>query len=101
MIMRIWRGRTPADKADAYLEITRRTAIPDYRSVPGCLGAWVTRRIEGDVAHFQTVTLWENLEVIEGFAGKPVDTAKYYDFDDDYLLEKAATVEHWEAWDTV
>lgn len=99
MIMRTWRGRTPASKADAYLELMRTSAMPAYKTVPGCLGAWVTRRIEGDVAYFETISLWTSMEAIEGFAGKPVETAKYDDFDRDFLLEFEPTVEHIEAWE--
>ena len=99
MIMRIWRGRTPAAKADAYLKLMRTLALPDYRGVEGCLGAWVTRRIAGDVAHFQTVSLWRDLDAVEVFAGSPADAARYYDFDADFLLELEPTVEHWEAYD--
>jgi hypothetical protein len=71
-------------------------AIPDYRSVAGNRGAWCLQRPDGDVVHFEMLTFWDNLEVIEGFAGTPVDAAKYYDFDDAYLIEKEAHVLHFE-----
>ena len=35
MIVRMWHGRVPTSKADAYREFTNRRAIPDYRSVKG------------------------------------------------------------------
>ena len=99
MILRIWTGRTPLAKADAYLKLMRTLALPDYRGVDGCRGAWVTREIDGDTAVFRTLSLWRDLEAIEVFAGTPADAARYYDFDDDFLLEKAPKVQHLEAWD--
>jgi hypothetical protein len=99
MILRTWHGRTPASKADAYLELMRTAALPAYKQVEGCLGAWVTRRFEGEVAHFETLSLWADIAAIEGFAGKPVETAKYDDFDRDYLLEFEPVVNHVECWD--
>jgi hypothetical protein len=99
MIARIWRGRVPVDKAEAYLELMRTVALPDYRATPGNLGAWRLHRIEGEVALIEMVTLWSSLEAIKAFAGEDVERAKYYDFDDDYLLEKPERVEHFEATD--
>ncbi len=99
MIMRIWTGRTPVAKADAYLKLMRTMALPDYRGVDGCRGAWVTRHIEGDIATFRTVSLWDNLDAIEVFAGTPADAARYYDFDQDFLLELEPRVIHAEAWE--
>ncbi|KGB54125.1 hypothetical protein FG91_02374 [Sphingopyxis sp. LC81] len=96
MIARRWHGIVPKDKADAYLKLMLDVAIPDYRSVAGNRGAWCLRRAEGDVVHFEMLTFWDNLDVIEGFAGTPVDAAKYYDFDDDFLIEKEAHVLHFE-----
>ena len=40
MIARIWHGATPTGRADAYLELMRTVALPDYKAVPGNRGAW-------------------------------------------------------------
>jgi hypothetical protein len=98
MIARIWRGRTPAAKAEAYLELMQTVALPDYRKTPGNLGAWRLHRIEGDVVHIEMLTLWTDLEAIKAFAGEDVERARYYDFDDDFLLEKPERVVHFEAF---
>lgn len=50
MIARIWQGRTPADKAAAYLDLMRKVALPDYRATPGNRGAWCLHRVEDGVA---------------------------------------------------
>jgi len=96
MIARMWHGRTPIAKAAAYAAVVNRLAIPDYRSIPGNLAVHILRRDEGEVAHFITFTLWESYSVIEKFAGTPVDQAKYYPEDCDYLLEFEPKVQHWE-----
>lgn len=100
MIMRIWTGRTPVAKADAYLRLMRTMALPDYRGVHGCRGAWATREIEGDEAVFRMVSVWDSLDAIEIFAGTPADQARYYDFDDDFLIEKEPRVLHVECWES-
>lgn len=99
MIARIWHGVTRAADADEYYRRMRETGLPDYRATPGNLGAWALRRIEGDRAHFLMLSLWESEEAIERFAGNPIDVAKYYDFDKDFLLELEPHVIHYEVAD--
>jgi len=95
MIARMWHGMTLRTKADAYTDFLNATAIPDYRSTPGNLGVQILRRNEGDRTHFVTLTFWESLETIRGFAGDPVDRAKYYPQDREFLLEFEPDVQHW------
>lgn len=96
MIARMWHGVTPEAKASKYSDFLNARAIPDYRGVPGNLAVYILRRDEGDKTHFVTLTFWESLEAIKGFAGEPVDRAKYYPEDRDYLLEFEPKVQHWE-----
>jgi heme-degrading monooxygenase HmoA len=87
---------TPEAKADKYSDFLNARAIPDYRSTAGNLGVYILRRHEGDKTHFVALTFWESLEAIRGFAGEPVDRAKYYPEDRDYLLEFEPKIQHWE-----
>lgn len=96
MIVRMWHGRVPTPKADAYARFTVARAIPDYRSVKGNISAHVLRREEGEITHFITLTFWDSLGSIRGFAGENVEMAKYYPEDKDYLLEFEPTVVHYE-----
>jgi heme-degrading monooxygenase HmoA len=96
MIVRMWHGRVPTTKADAYREFLNARAIPDYRSVKGNLSVHILERREGDVTHLITMTLWENLDAIKGFAGDDVEVAKYYPEDRDFLLEFEPKVVHYE-----
>jgi heme-degrading monooxygenase HmoA len=99
MIARIWHGTTKASEAAAYLRFLEERAIPDYRSVPGNRGVYILHRVEGDRAHFLTLTFWDSRSAIEGFAGKNIDMAKYYPEDKNYLLEFELTVTHYEVSD--
>jgi hypothetical protein len=99
MIARIWHGRVPVSKSDAYLEIQRTVAIPRYRAVPGNVAAYAMRRIEGSVAHIEMLTFWESIEAVKNFAGESYQEARYYDVDKDYLLEYEPTCRHYKIYD--
>jgi hypothetical protein len=100
MIARIWHGRVPVEKSERYLHLMRTVAIPDYKAIPGNLDALCLHRIEddGDIVHIEMLTFWENVEAIKRFAGEDYVAAKYYDFDDEYLIEKEPHVRHFEAY---
>ena len=96
MIARLWHGRVPTSKGPAYREFLNKRAIPDYRATPGNVSVHILERQEGDVSHFMTLTFWENISVIQNFAGTDISKAKYYPEDKDFLLEFELTVVHYE-----
>ena len=96
MIVRMWHGRVPSEKARAYREFLNARAIPDYQSTPGNLSVYILERPEGEVTHFITMTFWESLDAIRAFAGDEVEVAKYYPEDQEFLLEFEPTVVHYE-----
>ncbi len=96
MIVRIWHGVTSTSKADEYAEYVNKTGVKDYRAVEGNLGAYVLRRIEGEEAHFLTLTFWDSVESIKKFAGEEYEKARYYPEDAEYLLEFEEKVAHYE-----
>lgn len=96
MIARRWHGRVPAEKAEPYLVLMRDVAIPDYRSTEGNCGAWCLQRSEGDVVHVEMLTFWRDEAAIRRFAGDDITIAKYYDFDDEFLIEKEKHVVHFD-----
>jgi len=96
MIARIWHGVTRAADYDAYWSLLQRLAIPDYRRTPGNLGVRLFRRLEGERAHFLTLSYWASLDAVRAFAGDDVDVAKYYPEDREFLLEFEPTVQHFE-----
>ncbi len=96
MIARSWDGSVPANRADDYLEYLLRTGIPDLESTPGNRGVFVMRRIEGDLARFRMISLWESRSDIQAFAGDNIERARYYPEDAEYLVELEPTVTHFE-----
>jgi heme-degrading monooxygenase HmoA len=96
MIVRMWHGRVPSAKAGSYREFVNRRAIPDYRSVKGNISVHILERSDGDVTHFVTMTFWESLAAIRGFAGDDIEAAKYYPEDAEFLLEYEPRVVHYE-----
>jgi heme-degrading monooxygenase HmoA len=96
MVVRMWHGRVPTEKAARYRDFLNARAIPDYRSVPGNISVHILERPEGPVTHFITLTFWESMTAIRGFAGDDVDVAKYYPEDREFLLEYEPAVVHYE-----
>ena len=96
MIVRLWHGRVPAEKAARYRAFLNQTAIPDYRSVPGNISVHVLERAEGAVTHFVTLTFWQSMDAVRSFAGPDVEAAKYYPEDRDFLLELEPAVVHYQ-----
>ena len=96
MIGRTWHGAVPVSKADAYHDYLNKTGIPEYKATPGNRGVFMLRRVDGDVAHFLLLTLWDSIESIKAFAGEDYEKAKYYPEDEDFLLELEPNVTHYE-----
>lgn len=96
MIARSWDGTVPADRADDYFAYLSRTGVRDLEATPGNLGVFVLRQVEGELAHFRMISLWESRADIQAFAGDEIERARYYPEDADFLLELAPTVTHFE-----
>ncbi len=96
MTARLWHGAVPADRADAYHDVLLQTGVPDYRTTPGNRGVHVLWRTEGDLAHVQVLTLWDDLDAVRAFAGDDVERARYYPEDDPFLVEKEPLIAHYE-----
>ncbi len=71
-------------------------ALPDYRMIEGNRGAWCLRRFDDDLAHFEMLTFWDDLEAIKRFAGEDYECAKYYEFDIRFLVEIEPRVRHFQ-----
>jgi heme-degrading monooxygenase HmoA len=96
VIARIWRGWTTLEDADAYVEYLQETGAPGSLGTPGNRGFFILRRPAGDREEFVTISLWESLETVKGFAGEDVEKAVFYPEDDRYLVDREWTVAHFE-----
>ena len=99
MITRIWHGRTALQHADSYLDFLLHDGTMEYRETPGNLSIKVWRRKGHDCCHFYTVTEWESLEAVKGFAGEDYERAVYYPADEGVLLEFEEKVYHYDSYD--
>ena len=77
MIARWWRGWTATrEDADSYERLLRTTIFPSVRRHEGCRGTYLLRRDLADGgAEFATLTLWESLDAVRGFAGDDYEVA--------------------------
>jgi heme-degrading monooxygenase HmoA len=96
MIARIWRGRTPLDLAEEYVDYVKDTGVEAQRSAPGNLGSMVLRRDLGEESEILVISLWNSWEGIQAFAGELPEIAVYYPRDPEYLLELEPNVVHYQ-----
>ena len=69
MISRVWHGWTKPEDADEYERMLRTDILPGIHRVPGYRGAYLFRRDDGDEVEFVTITQFEDMEAVRGFAG--------------------------------
>jgi len=93
-IARLWEGSTRAADADRYLEYLRRTGLADYERATGNRGVLALRSVEGDRADFLLLSFWDSESAIRGFAGNPIDRARFYPEDDAFFVRRQETVRH-------
>lgn len=99
MIVRVWRGRTSADKADGYERFLKETAYPDYGGVPGNRGWMLLRRPQADAIEFMFVSFWDSMDALRAYTGGDPERPKYYPEDRAALLEPPERVEHYDVVD--
>ena len=96
MIARTWRGWTKDDDADAYVRYLMETGIAEYRGTPGNRAAYILRRDEEDRTEFVTLTFWDSMESVVGFAGDDVTSAVFYPEDDRFLVDRETRAVHYQ-----
>jgi heme-degrading monooxygenase HmoA len=96
MIARMWRGWVATGRAAEYVAYINGTGMAEYRRTPGNIDAQMWTRDLGD-GRTEVVTLswWESLEAIEGFAGADITRAVFYPEDDAFLVGREETVTHY------
>ncbi|MGD2035943.1 MAG: hypothetical protein PVF73_12850 [Bacteroidales bacterium] len=87
---------SPCNKSEAYYSYLQATGLRDYRLTPGNKGVCLLRKTDGKLAHFITLTFWQDAGAIRKFAGQAIEKARYYSEDEHYLNEKEEHVSHYE-----
>jgi heme-degrading monooxygenase HmoA len=94
MIARTWRGAVKTADAEAYAAYIDETGMQAYAATPGNRGAYMLTREVGELTEFVTLSFWDSLDAIRGFAGDEYETAVFYPEDDRYLVERDLTCTH-------
>jgi heme-degrading monooxygenase HmoA len=94
MIARIWRGWTRSQDTEAYAEYILGAGIAAYKATPGNRGAYLISRPDGDRTEFLMVSFWDNHDSIVAFAGDDIEQAVFGPEDDEYLIDRETTVNH-------
>jgi heme-degrading monooxygenase HmoA len=55
------------------------------------------RDLDSNRSEIVTLSWWESLDAIRAFAGDPVDKARYYPRDNEFLLTRPEKVYHYES----
>jgi heme-degrading monooxygenase HmoA len=75
VITRMWRGWARAEEADRYERHYRSEVLSELRQVSGFRGARLLRRTVAAETEFVSLTFFDDLEAIRGFAGSDYETA--------------------------
>jgi heme-degrading monooxygenase HmoA len=75
VITRMWRGWTRAAQAGRYVEHYRFEVVATLLQVPGFRGARLLRRTLGEETEFVSLTFFDDLDAVRGFAGADYETA--------------------------
>ncbi|HYA56586.1 MAG TPA: hypothetical protein VED22_07305 [Nitrososphaerales archaeon] len=70
--------------------------MKDYDVTRGNLGYYVLTRQVGRNTELLLLPLWESMDDIKGFAGEDVEKAVYPPVDNEFILDLAPTVDHYE-----
>jgi hypothetical protein len=84
-IARIWRGRTTADKADAYQQYLLGVGIPPL--VENALAVEQLREDREGESEFITISYWESVEAMSRFAGDDPRKIHHLPRDAEFLIE--------------
>jgi len=96
VITRIWRGWARSDQADRYERHFRSEVVATLGQVPGFRGARLLRRRLGEETEFVSLTFFDDLDAVRGFAGPDHETAVVAEEAREVLVRFDERVSHYE-----
>jgi hypothetical protein len=90
-IARIWRGRTPAARADEYARYLYEHGIRPLEEK--ALGVQLLREDRPDESEFVTISYWESVEAMSRFAGPDPRRIHHLERDPEFLIELPSGVQ--------
>jgi heme-degrading monooxygenase HmoA len=96
MIVRKWRGWADKERADGYLQHFAAHVQAKLGTVRGYRKALVLTREQGGETEIVTMTFFDRLEDVKGFAGEQYDLANVDPVAQSFLTRYDKTVTHFE-----
>jgi heme-degrading monooxygenase HmoA len=90
-IARIWRGRTPAAKADEYERYNYEHGIKPL--IEKALGVQMLREDRAGESEFVTISYWESVEAMSRFTGGDPHRIHHLERDAEFLTELPKSVQ--------
>jgi hypothetical protein len=90
-IARIWRGRTPAARADEYARYLYEHGIRPLEEK--ALGVQLLREDRATESEFVTISYWESVEAMSRFAGPDPRRIHHLERDPELLIELPSGVQ--------
>ena len=84
-IVRIWRGRTPRNRADEYEVYNYEVGIKPLLNK--ALGVQTFREDREHETEFMTISYWEDVEAMRQFTGGDPTTVHHLERDREFLVE--------------
>jgi heme-degrading monooxygenase HmoA len=84
-IVRIWRGRTPRDRADEYEAYNYEAGIKPL--IKKALGVQTFREDRQNESEFMTISYWESVEAMREFTGGDPREVHHLERDQEFLIE--------------
>jgi uncharacterized protein len=75
MVLRMWKGRSTAEKSAKYVDHVTKKVFPLLCSIEGHRGAYLLQRAVNSAIEFVVLTLWESMEAVRKFAGPTPEKA--------------------------
>src|SRR5262245_20520034 len=96
MVHRVMRGAVRTAQAAEYVDYIDETGLREYLHTPGNRGAQMVTRDLGDgTTEVLTLSWWDDLDSIRGFAGDQIEAATYYHTDERFLVERTWAGRHY------
>ena len=84
-IVRIWRERTPRNRAEEYEAYNYEAGIKPL--IEKALGVQTLREDRENETEFMTISYWESVEAMSKFTGGDPRTVHHLDRDKEFLIE--------------
>jgi heme-degrading monooxygenase HmoA len=90
-IVRIWRGRTPRERADEYEAYNYETGVKPLLSK--ALGVQTLREDREHETEFMTISYWESVDAMSAFTGGDPRKVHHLERDKEFLIELPTNVQ--------